>query len=859
MEPECAVNDFLKRLHDMAARRGCHEMVAWAQLRNRPTLLDEKAVQPVQRLSSARALKGGAEEEDFVRSRCIACQEPLLKGGEELAFVPCGHAMHAACGEALVASYSAQGKLMPYACPCAPGCRGVIATSNEVATLISPSELPKAYAPCPGLNCTRFVLSMREGPHAVECGCGARFCHSCRGAPHPRAVPCGTLLAYEAHLERLQEALNTLDAVPLDALCAQMAVQHLPTTHLREFRVMPRWLALERLLSQELPREIVIGAPLRATDATIATQHLNDVLDTRQLVECARKELALDSDTRAAGPATTQTVLDEAVASLTLTAATHDSGVEQHSKFCPKCFARIVRMEGCPSMHCRCGHHFCYTCMGPVHTHDTCSRVVDADALRAAAELAGESAAVVDDLALFSDEAEHFAGSDQMRRWNLNTERDMRRQRIERLMPLSVATARLAALTEPGVSAPEGIVSHARIEVVLALEREAAITERVAPWILQEESGAALERLAASEDIRKYALLRVTIAKERVRRSLLPAETLAAMTWGAAATDRLNKAKAALSHLLPDEWLLLRCSQLVHETMFIDGVVFDVKPGEPDEDMLHIIRSGCEGSTTKISKRAVSVRMQPGQFSRPALARASQALAELVERVMCAGESAIKAFMHGPAGMRPKVTGAVEACPKPQEGDIVVRGPDWRFSVQDGTEGNHGAVVAYNSPPSGLPLRVKWLATGSENVYDYAGNSRHVVRVNGGAAEAAACLLRNAMRPLASKLRTGDVRALARIMVVLGRDSSLDQRDPKPDASVVRAIEAVCRTYVIEPQKPKQRQKLVHCDECATMHAVGMHRSPSPPSFSRDPAHVHASSVPGDVAIARLVRVMRMT
>ena len=634
MEPECAVNDFRKRLRDMAARRGCHEMVAWAQLRKRPALLDEKAVQPAQRLSSARsAFDRVGHAEDFARERCVACNDPLraTNGEEELAFVPCGHTMHAACGEALVASYSAQGKLMPYACPCAQGCRGVIAAST--AAMVCPSRLPAAYAPCPGIQCTRFVLSLREGPHVVECcasagGCGARFCHSCRGAPHPRAVPCGSLLAYEAHLERLQAAVCTLDAVPLDALCAQMAAQHHPTTNLREFRERPRWMELERLLSDERHRDVPIDAPLPLPPRVNGANGANDAEGTGLLIERARKLLAFESGAAAAAPA--PTVLDAAVASLAL--ATHVSGVEEHSKFCPKCFARIVRLEGCPTMHCRCGHFFCYMCLGPVHTHDTCSRTVDADALRAAAELAGESAAVVDDLALFSDEAEHFAGSDQMRRNNLNADRDLRRQRIERLVPLSTATARLAALTEPGVTAPEGTVSDARTEVVIALEREEAVAERVAPWISHDKSLVALERLAASEDIRKYALLRVTIAKERVRRSLLPAETLAAMTWGAAASDRLNRAKAALSLLHPREWLLLRCSSHpVRETMFIDGVEFAVKVGEPGEELLHITRRGCEGGfMAKVSKHAVRVSLQPGQFSPPAVSRAGQALAELV-------------------------------------------------------------------------------------------------------------------------------------------------------------------------------------------------------------------------------------
>ncbi|CAN0477976.1 unnamed protein product, partial [Discosporangium mesarthrocarpum] len=44
--------------------------------------------------------------------------------------------------------------------------------------------------------------------------------------------------------------------------------------------------------------------------------------------------------------------------------------IAESSKPCPSCFAPIMREYGCNSMKCcRCKYSFCWSCLGPAHTH----------------------------------------------------------------------------------------------------------------------------------------------------------------------------------------------------------------------------------------------------------------------------------------------------------------------------------------------------------------------------------------------------------------------------------------------------------------------------------------------------------
>jgi hypothetical protein len=46
--------------------------------------------------------------------------------------------------------------------------------------------------------------------------------------------------------------------------------------------------------------------------------------------------------------------------------------METVTRNCPSCCAPIERAMGCLHMTCRCGHAFCWNCMGPAHTHYDC-------------------------------------------------------------------------------------------------------------------------------------------------------------------------------------------------------------------------------------------------------------------------------------------------------------------------------------------------------------------------------------------------------------------------------------------------------------------------------------------------------
>ena len=883
MDPSDALTDFQRRLRAVAVRRGCHEMVAWAHVRTHPDVLNASAGRVTRLRSRSRsrsmALPGSAGLDSAL---CVACDEPLEGHGDLFSFVPCGHAMHDACGRAMIESYLAQGKAMPFACPCVPGCRGVVDECPPVA--LRPTALPPCYAPCPGLDCSRFVLSFLDGVHAVRCaGCDTRFCHACRGGPHPRETPCAAVLGQAEVDERLGAAMRVLDAVPFNELCVQMAAHHLPTTYLPLFYRPPRWMAIERNLSDERQIAAHAAPPFPRVEA------IREIKPSKELIARAREKLALPST----GAAPPPTVLDAAVASLAL--ATHASGVEEHSKFCPKCFVRVVRLEGCPSMHCRCGHTFCYICLGPVHTHDTCSQAVNTAALRAAAELAGESAAVVDDLALFSDEAEHFAGNAETRALHMRAERDMRRQRLERLLPLLVATARLAALKEPGVVAPAGAIANARTDIILALEREEAIAERLGTHGLLPPSTLGVEAMAQSDDIVKYAKLRVTIAKERVRRSIVPAEALAASAWHADAHGRLLRARETFAHLDPCCWLLARCELPLHKKVVIDGVSF-LATNERDKPFI-VLRNERRGDATMLSKCVFSINPQVGQFTPGGWDAVGDAFATLVKRVLNAAEDAAMVAMHGPPALRPPIPPAPAASDVPSLGDLVVRGPNWIFHDQDGAPGNNGVVIAKNEMDM-YNLRVKWLATDREYGYTVSATTKHVVSASHTAYTPASLvdIMHSAVRPFLPRLKAGDLLAYRNIMALLdarppGRpvarrptfeeiiltrpSAAAESRPPGPvgvrsSASVVRAIEAVCRTYHVDPPPPVDEGDAVtewecpkctlintsllsQCEVCEFKRPLATVAPPSAPTI-----YVHASPASGDAALARLLRAMRV-
>ena len=43
--------------------------------------------------------------------------------------------------------------------------------------------------------------------------------------------------------------------------------------------------------------------------------------------------------------------------------------IKANSKICPGCFDPIIKDQGCMHMTCRCGHGFCWLCLGPWKEH----------------------------------------------------------------------------------------------------------------------------------------------------------------------------------------------------------------------------------------------------------------------------------------------------------------------------------------------------------------------------------------------------------------------------------------------------------------------------------------------------------
>ncbi|CAM9202195.1 unnamed protein product, partial [Phaeothamnion confervicola] len=67
-----------------------------------------------------------------------------------------------------------------------------------------------------------------------------------------------------------------------------------------------------------------------------------------------------------------------------------EAHVAETSKPCPNCFSPITRSYGCNSMVCsQCRHPFCYSCLGPAHTHGACHKTVDFSALQTRARELG--------------------------------------------------------------------------------------------------------------------------------------------------------------------------------------------------------------------------------------------------------------------------------------------------------------------------------------------------------------------------------------------------------------------------------------------------------------------------------------
>ena len=875
-----AAADFIKRVREYAKRVDCLPTVAWAALVRCPWLLTRSGVRPVSRIPPPAAPRSKRTEPGVARtcvaSTCVACLEPLLPPPqkykqrkahrEDLAFVPCGHAMHAACGDALIDSYVDQGKPMPFACPCQP-CRGVLASPTRVP--FRPSFLPRAYAPCPGPDCDRFVLSVRTGAHAVRCnGCNTRFCHACRGKPHEARLPCAALLAHAAVAERIDAATAALNAVSITALALQMADQYTQDD--------PDWMFIERLL---------LFNPVPAGPPAAAVPQLR-MLPIADLIATARGEVAISE--APAAPPPPPTVLDDAIAAI-LPADSGGGwiGIEEQSKFCPRCFVRIVRSEGCPSMQCRCGMRFCYDCLGPAHTHDKCTHAVDVEALRSAARKAGVDDATVDGLALFTDEHEVFRNWFGRYRVDPGVLTTVRRARLARLVPLIQATERIAALTERGVSAPPGMIEDARVGVCVELEKGRQVIASQNSHLVKRraERATKLARLATSTEIQTYAKKRVDTAMALARRRIVPPGMASAIAWHTSVRAHLERARALGRDIRPEEWLAPRhVPPTPPATLVLDGTAIRVI-GE-SQDGLRLRVAAIDGTPHYMAKPTQAASLQPGQFDADDIKHATWAMRELLKRVLDAAEEAALTLAHAPAGRRPVVAPAAAAAAAINVGDVVGRGPVWM------RENNHGIVTAL---PGGDIVQVRWPANGWMQDHYRIGE---IIPAPDWNVPCKWTSVRGPLLALAPHLSPWARRALARLDAALDvtrpgpkerratwspaavantwsieNDAIIATANPlpdatagalRPDACVVRAVQAVHRTHIAPPPPPAKLATTTgwSCPACTYFNSDGHRRQcevcETPRRAAEAPVPVHASSVPGNAALARLTRALHM-
>ena len=703
MDPNEAAADFLRRLLDISKRYGCHLMVAWSIVRRRgftcPAAVRRRIPIPSPRRARAIASRNPHE--------CVVCGDPVIPQDEtNVTFVPCGHEVHAECGKRMVASYVEQGKDMPFACPFAP-CRGVIAACP---TPFRASFLPRAYAPCPGKECSRFVLSFAEGAHEVACkACETRFCHSCRCAPHAKETPCMAVVKSVARKERLDSAMSALDAVNLKQLGRQMFLQH-----------VARGAAAKVQLWQFIENQVrLTGLPSSGTQP-LPLPHLAEIAPA-ELIRLARAALN-PADTRLfMEDARATTVLEDAMAAIGFAPMSSGdaSEVEVHSKFCPRCFVRIVRTDGCPSMRCRCGHYFCYDCLGPQHTHGKCDQKVNVAALKAAAVAAGERPGVVDDLAYFSDESEVFAklvrlvGEDKI----VNGV-DLGDRRTVRLVPFIIAIERYSALTEAGLEAP-----MERARLVDALRDEHALVAHFEAMLrLSIERGVAA--IAGRGIVVEYAAKRVAAAKMRVRGMLADPDE----GRGAAVAAELAGLRAIVAGLEVNDWLYSNASTSISrgDAITLEGITFWVEYSNEWENVITLYDERRHRNTRTCVPRCVVNRAsldayfarRVGTFLPSEVDSAHRALKALATNVMDAAIEAAAACTPPPAFVTSDI-----APLRLREGDLVVRGPRWKPTSSEGRD-DVGAVQGFAR--GGELVEVYWLRGGQCGSYN--AHTQQVVR-----------------------------------------------------------------------------------------------------------------------------------
>lgn len=370
---------------------------------------------------------------------CGACLEKVPNEGLQVMFAPCGHTMHYNCAVSMVESYIGQGKLLPICCPM-QNCGGVMDDFSlklfpTVDKLLKSTQslIKTAYKSCPYDGCKHIHRSFTDStePYIVQCGpgCMKLFCFTCRGRPHKGSCK---------DARELEDKLVEVERINADkTINLWLAAKYHDAFGIH---VRPKWYniqqslnasqtgdftALEPTASFEMPKIAVeSGANLWSIDSCLAEAAaiLNVTDDSGELVLPPDHNI---SKVLAAGHPY-KFVADP-------------DDMQKRGKFCPKCFVSVIKTDGCPSMRCTmCDHYFCWTCMGPQHTHGTCSQTTNFKALKEAAAGSAGAQAAVKGLVKFSPELELEESAKQAKlRVDKHMDTTYLIARHSRLMPLA--------------------------------------------------------------------------------------------------------------------------------------------------------------------------------------------------------------------------------------------------------------------------------------------------------------------------------------------------------------------------------------------------------------------------------------